>query len=40
MSELSAQAVNTAVETGASAEPASDVTIDASKITANGTDRL
>ena len=38
MSELSAQAINTAVETGASAEPASDVTIDASKITANGTD--
>ena len=38
MSELSAQAVNTAVETGASAEPASDVTIDASKITVNGTD--
>lgn len=38
MSELSAQAVNTAVETGASVEPASDVTIDASKITVNGTD--
>ena len=38
MSELSAQAINTAVETGASAEPASDVTIDASKITVNGTD--
>lgn len=40
MSELSAQAVNTAVETGASAEPASDVTIDASKITVGGTDSV